>query len=255
MNLQRFLLVGAVLSLVFIQGCGDEIIAIDPCAEQTAVTAKFTIYENVSDSLFASDTVLQYNTIVFKADENYDTYEWRIGQDARVFTTKAVTLHFQQPVGRIEITLKVTRKPNLSCFPEDDGTDITTKPLTVIDWRNSLVIGEYTGSNKSNPQAHFDVSMKRTLDIDSFPIYELLNINQGCFRTNLWSGEVGRGAKAFRFSDYVWYGDGCKGVECWITLLAGDSVRIDYSYGDNSKPFTPSGYPRIRDVYLGKRKN
>jgi hypothetical protein len=241
---------------IFFSHCRENnpVVPVDPCAEQTPVTAKFTMYENVSDSLFAADTVLQYNGIVFEADENYATYEWTVGDDPRTFTSKRFALNFQQPVGRIDVTLKVTKTPNLNCFPEDDGEDVLTKSLVVIDWRNSLTIGEYIGSNVSKPSEQFEVKITREFDVNNHPLYHFVNINQGCNSTYpTWSG--GRGAKAFRFYEYSWYGDGCKGVDAWITLPGPDSVRIDYSYGDDSKPPTPQGYPRIKDTYVGKRKN
>jgi hypothetical protein len=238
--------------VIAFSNCGENspVVPVDPCLDNTPVTAKFSIYENVSDSLFVADTVLQYNTIVFEADENYSTYEWTIGDDERVFTTKRVQLHFQQPVGKIDVTLKVTKSPDLKCFPEDDGADMLTKSVVVIDWRNSLTIGEYEGANVSDPLEKFEVKLTRQLDVNNHPIYNLENINRGCIDTKT----PGRGGKVYRFSDLVWYGDGCKGVEGWVTLPTPDSIRIDYSYGDNSKPYTPQGYPRIKETFKGKRK-
>jgi len=249
--------IGALVALLFLMGiictfsnCEDTPIKIDPCAEKNAVTASFTIYENVSDSLFVADTVLQYNTIVFSADENYDSYEWTVGDDARIFTTKKFHLSFQQPVGKIDVTLKVTKAPDAKCFPEDDGVDVLTKSFVVIDWRNSLTIGEYEGVNISKPSEKFEIKITREFDVNNHPIYNLENINKGCLDTRTPS----RGGKIYRFSDLVWYGEGCKGVEGWITLSTPDSIRIDYSYGDSSKPFTPQGYPRIEETFKGKRK-
>jgi hypothetical protein len=241
-----------LFTATFFSHCGENnpVVPVDPCAEQTPVTAKFTIYENVSDSLFAADTVLQYNGIVFEADENYTRYEWTVGDDPRTFTSKRFALNFQQPVGRIDVTLKVTKAPNLKCFPEDDGSDVLTKSLVVIDWRNSLTIGEYVGSNVSKPTELFEVKITREFDVNNHPIYNLENINRGCLDT--WTS--GRGAKVYQFDDLVWYGDGCKGVEGWATLPTPDSIRIDYSYGDDSKPFTQQGYPRINETFKGKRK-
>lgn len=241
---------------IFFSHCGENspVVPVDPCAEKTPITARFSIYENVSDSLFVADTVLQYNTIVFEADENYTTYEWTVGDDPRTFTSRKFALNFQQPVGKIEVTLKVTKAPDLKCFPDDDGTDVLTKSVVVIDWRNSLTIGEYIGSNVSKPSDQFEVKITRELDVNSHPIYNLVNINKGCNRSSPLSWSGGRGAKAFRFYDYVWYGDGCKGVDSWITLPTPDSIRIDYSYGDNTKPYTPQGYPRVKETYKGKRK-
>lgn len=245
-------LITLLITSMLFSHCGENspVVPKDPCAEKTPVTARFSIYENVSDSLFVADTVLQYNTIVFEADEAYTTYEWTIGDDERVFTSKRVQLHFQQPVGKIDVTLKVTKAPDLKCFPEDDGSDILTKSFVVIDWRNSLTIGEYVGSNVSKPSEQFEVKITREFDINNHPIYNLENINIGCLDTRT----PGRGAKVYQFEDLVWYGDGCKGVEGWATLPTPDSIRIDYSYGDDTKPFTPQGYPRIKETFKGKRK-
>jgi hypothetical protein len=238
--------------VVALSHCGENspFAPANPCSDKMPVTSKFSIYETVSDSLFVADTVLQYNTIVFEADEIYSTYEWTIGDDVRVFTTKRLQLHFQQPVGRIDVRLRVTKTPDLTCFADDDGIDELTKSVVVIDWRNSLTIGEYVGINVSNPSQEFEVKLTRELDVNSHPIYNLENINEGCTDTKT----PGRGGKVYRFSDLVWYGDGCKGVEGWVTLPTPDSIRIDYSFGDDTKPFTQQGYPRVKNIFKGKRK-
>lgn len=66
---------------IFFSHCGENspVVPVDPCADKTPVMARFIVYENVSASLFAADTVLQYNGIVFEADENYTMYEWIVG--------------------------------------------------------------------------------------------------------------------------------------------------------------------------------
>lgn len=223
--------------------------------EPVRTTAEFSIRENVSDSLFVADTVLNYNTIVFTAADNrkYKSYKWTVGNEERTFEQPSFSLRFMEPIGRVDVTLVVTYEPDLENFPNDTGTDTLTKSLYVMDWRNSLTIGKYVGYNLSNPKDVFEVEISRELDVDNFPKYEVKNINKGCVPSQLtWSG--GKGATVFHFFNYEWYGDGCKGVDAWAVLTSPDSIEINYTYGDDTKPFTQKGYPRIKERFIGKRK-
>ncbi|WP_187270086.1 hypothetical protein, partial [Pontibacter qinzhouensis] len=196
-----------------------------------------------------------YNGILFKAADNrkYTSYKWQVGTDERTFDQPSFSLRFMQPVGKVDVTLIVTYEPDLKNFPDDPGTDTLTKSFYVMDWRNSLTIGKYVGYNVSNPNDIFEVEISREFDVDGFPVYDMRNINKGCQPSpHTWSG--GRGAKAQKFFNHEWYGDGCKGVEAWVVVTSPDSIEINYTYGDNTKPFTHTGYPRVKERFIGKRK-
>lgn len=219
------------------------------------VRAEFTIYENVSDSLFVTDTVVNNNTILFKAAGNkkYKSYKWQVGDDEKTFDQPSFSLRFLQPVGKVDVKLIVTYDPDLKNLPNDPGTDTLTKSLFVMDWRHSFTIGKYIGYNVSDPDDVFEVEISRGFDADGFPVYDLRNINKGCQPApNTWRGGIG--AKAQKFYNHEWYGDGCKGIEAWAVVTSPDSIEINYTYGDNTKPFTSKGYPRVKERFIGIRK-
>ncbi|MBD1397001.1 hypothetical protein H9Q13_07475 [Pontibacter sp. JH31] len=223
--------------------------------EPIRTRADFTIYENVSDSLFVADTVLMYNGIVFKAAKNkkYKSYQWKVGNDERTFDKPSFALRFMHPEGNVDVQLIVTYEPDLINFPDDPGIDTLTKTFHVMDWGYSFAIGKYVGYNVSSPNDVFEFEISREFDVDGFPKYYIRNINKGCMPSGLtWTG--GRGARVHRFYNHAWYGDGCKGVDAWAVLTSPDSIEVNYTYGDDTKPFTQKGYPRVKERFIGKRK-
>jgi hypothetical protein len=150
----------------------------DPCKDLKPFEADFTINEVVDDTLFVTDTALINNYVVFKAAEDYDSYEWTVGTDERTFRSKSFPLRFEHPTGPLQVRLIAKRKPNVACFPNDNGIDTLTKTLTIVKEEQTAIVGIYRGSLLSNPTDVFEVRIERH---PLYPWYiNIYNINQGC---------------------------------------------------------------------------
>ncbi|MBP5982425.1 MAG: hypothetical protein KA734_01795 [Fluviicola sp.] len=102
----------------------------NPCDCAKEVSADFDIEENVSppDNIWVlTDTTFNGINIRFSAKEQDAEYKWYIG--AEQFTTQQASRYFgsQWAGSNIPITLVVKKKPNNTCFPNDDGYDSITK--------------------------------------------------------------------------------------------------------------------------------
>lgn len=135
----------SLLVFFLLLACGKEQppileIAEDPCDCATEVSAEFEILEILapfgnweSDIRTPTDVILSQKNVEFKAKmENADQYIWYIGTE--VLDTRSVIRYFDDAqVGQqIPISLVVRSKPNINCFPEDDGYDSVCKTLEVV---------------------------------------------------------------------------------------------------------------------------
>jgi hypothetical protein len=222
----------------------------DPCAGIEPKKPGFTIYENINnyggaDTLIATDTALTYNTVVFEANDDYDTYAWKIGDAPRVFTTKRVALRFDEPYPEIKVELAVGWQPS-DCFPEETGADTTHRSLTILHRDFSPLVGVFRGSLQSDPSRLFNVSIET---IESFA-FRLVNLNEGCQPNyNRMVAQAGYHALNFHCDDfYVW--DGCLSPNGWLFLSA-DHQEIDVRFtivGPANRRL-----PAIPDRFVGKR--
>jgi hypothetical protein len=244
--------------ILSVSGCDpDEVTKTDPCKDKIPFTGNFFIYENVGDSLVETDSALQYNYITFQAEDDFDTYEWTIGTDPRVFTENKVSLLFTEAYGKIDVTLKSTKKKN-ECFPEDETEKVVTKSFYVINWQFAPIIGAYQGHFKSTPFKRDTVKILYIPGSDEFGSFRLININKGCMvnpqfpESSVWD-IVHRGVRAFYFESRGEHYNGCKSPKVWLKLTDSDSIFSDFSYLnlDNQNP----PYPRIYDRFKGKKIN
>jgi hypothetical protein len=154
-------LVGAfVLSL---EGCGDEP---RPCKNSEQVNARFKIAQKLDgiDSLLEVDTIFAdggSDYVFFEANEKDATYQWKIGTDSRTFNTKNFSLR-NFPLGKIDVTLIVTKAPNKSCFPQDNGIDTVTKSFYGVSPKITKVPydGIFTGVMSDKPTDFFDITIR-----------------------------------------------------------------------------------------------
>jgi hypothetical protein len=229
-----------------------EEVKIDPCVG--VKKADFKIYEQVSDSLFESDKALLYNFVEFKANEDYESYSWTIGDDDRIRTTKKVRLYFADPTPLLQIRLIAKRKPRPDCLPNDKGIDTIVKTFQAVDYSQSLILGKFQGFSKEGTPLTGNSNDVFVVDIYHFSKYTLSdklfvvdNFKKGNYpryplepRDPIWFSEVGYRA--------IWGKSSAtdfKGWEGWHVLNRnGDSITISGIYD----------HPLIKKIeFKGKR--
>ncbi len=158
-------LIGAfVFSL---EGCGDN----DICMKNEPVNAKFKIGQKLS-APFATDSTFEVDTIFgsagggsdivyFEANEKDASYLWKVGNDPRSFASKSFQLG-GFPLGKTEVTLIVSKAPNKSCFPNDNGMDTIIKKIYVVDVDHfkAAFEGTFQGSMNINPKDTFSINIR-----------------------------------------------------------------------------------------------
>jgi hypothetical protein len=230
----------------------------DPCKNQVQTLGGFKIYEYLQhsdgDTTIATDTTLTKNIVLFKADTDYVSYEWKIGDDPRVFSTKEVPLAFDEPVSHLKIQLIAKWNANLKCFPSDNGVDTVVSYLTVIDRKANPIFGEYRGANQSNTSDNFNM---RVMHDEFYDWINIVNINKGCYPIDEGSGLRGfttaMGYKTLLFNSGFYF-ESCNNPKGIFTLHPnGRDVTVDYSTGNGSELVPET--KRIKDVFKGKRIN
>jgi hypothetical protein len=249
----RLVVTFAVFCLSLVFSCCDEPEP-DSCFGQEQIVADFTISEFLDvtkfDSVVVSDTVLTKNSIVFEADTDYVSYQWKIGNDPRTFTTKQVRLSFAAPESDVTIRLVSTWNKNTECFADDDGADTVVKVLTVIDRRLNPIFGKYEGATIANPSDIFTVEITHDEYYDQI---NLININKGCYPIDESVGLKGfvsdMGYKKILFYSGFYY-NSCLNPEGLVRIDAsGQNISIDYSIG-NGGP-SQSETQRISERFIG----
>ncbi|MFM9838036.1 MAG: hypothetical protein ACKVOQ_07210 [Cyclobacteriaceae bacterium] len=148
--------------ILLLEGCGDE--PQDLCRDKEAVSADFIMGEQFLsiDTVINEDTVLSANTIVFEAKGDYPFYEWKIGEDIRVFNTKRVSLFFESVIQpkTIDVQLKVRDESLSNCFPNSGIENSMTKKLTILEKNSSIALGSFEGYLESDPATKIIVSIE-----------------------------------------------------------------------------------------------
>jgi len=237
-------------------GCvGD---TINPCENKRQIGGSFTMGEHITnyggvDTLLVSDTVITDNVVLFRADSTYSSYEWKIGDDPRVFTTKEVGLMFRSPESNIPVRLIARWRADKECFPEDVGVDTVYKYLTVIDKRDNPIFGTYIGALVTNPTHSYEVEISTDLWFDTF---YLKNINEGCEMSNNHLG-IRLAYKAISFSEdssTQIYINGCKNPKGWLFLSStGYELVGNYSVGNGSQLMLET--VRTKEKFVGQKNN
>ncbi|PGH40436.1 MAG: hypothetical protein CRN43_03035 [Candidatus Nephrothrix sp. EaCA] len=205
----------------------------DPCAGLKPVSADFKFYQKFIgsevDSIFYIDTVILvpykniYNParIGFIATEENATYRWELEDYPKNNTTKSFFLDFDQPFGSIEVKLTVTKEPNTSCFPNDDGADTVTKTLVVLDGSKFKFAfeGTFTGYLTDSPSDVFDI---RIVNFGERPQrtytghygLRVYNLPKGCGRNNFSPAEYTHEITYGTFRSFYIEGKGYANVPC-----------------------------------------
>ncbi|MFZ5971553.1 MAG: hypothetical protein ACOYXA_08160 [Bacteroidota bacterium] len=259
-TLARIALVGVVTAMAQLTGCDNDP---DPCMRKKMVGGSFTMGERITnyggvDTLIVSDTVITENFVVFKADSDYVSYEWKIGDDPRTFDTKEVTLRFMQPETTVPIRLIAKWAPDKQCFPEDDGVDTVYRYLTVVDKKLNPIFGKYRGALVSNPQNVYTIEIIKD---EFFETTILLNINEGCEATSI-NINTRFGYKIMNLSQSEgtgFYLGSCKNPKGWFVLNQTNTELIGmYSFGNgyydiNDPNFIPETQ-RFEVKFVGKKQ-
>ena len=144
--------------------CKPECENYDPCCGRMPADARFTIYEELpfffgssskfEQNLTPTDTVVRRNFVVFRAHYDASYYQWKIGSDEREWNTKEVRLRFSSVefYRPVNITLKVYKPTDKSCFPNSNDTVVFSRTLYTVPEDSSLLINRtFKGFTKSEP--------------------------------------------------------------------------------------------------------
>jgi hypothetical protein len=229
---------------------------IDPCKDMQPVTAAFTIHESFALGyrpeweIYDTDTVRSIY-VTFTAMEDEAEYEWTLG--AETITEKSFTRSDFPRGQNIEVKLKVTKNPNLACFPEDDGKDSLTRIFYVTpSWDNSLFQDEFEGFHTDKPQQKFTIIIDDYYRIKNDPVDQsfirIINLVNNC-------DIIGFAIQERAYKENYFKDGGA--VECLnpigIMRISGprnDSIKIKYTIKKAPDDFIN----RVPKTFIGIRK-
>ncbi len=223
------------MGLVWLSGCGKDP---DPCAALKPVSADFKFQQSFYgiDSLFDVDTILMipdrnvFGTyrVSFNANEDGASYQWKVGDDPDTFIAKSFLLNFNQPYGKIDVTLIVNKQPNIECFPKDNGTDTVTRSLYLLNGSTIMYAfeGTFTGYLTDNHKEIFDVTivdLGPTPDPNDPPQYyglKVYNLPKGCGRNDFTPREYAPEITQATYRNFYFEGKGYPSVPCGNSFSA-----------------------------------
>ncbi|MBS1508043.1 MAG: hypothetical protein JSS79_15490 [Bacteroidetes bacterium] len=245
-------------ALLFSNGCSEH--HEDPCKALSATSADFSIMEyhgyayplNKLWKYYPSDTVSSLYIQFVAKDSTADSYEWHIGTG--VYSKRSVSLSFPNTiVGQsVPITLILSKKPNLNCFPNNRGVDTLTKRVYFLDdCVSPLVKGKFNGYNTNAPKDTFSI----TIDLCKYNQFNIRGTNMtSLFRdrdcpTIFYSNAVIGYRELYFSSD----GSLCGSSGIGGTAMIGpgkDQITVDYYYYPTIDLTTP-----VQRKFIGKRVN
>ena len=117
------------------------------------------------------DVFFMESTITFEAEDSTAlSYEWKIGDDDKVFTAKKFSLRFKEDdlgaVRQLDVRLIIKKTP-ASCNAGDNGVDTLVRKLNFINARTEIdkwaMMGKYLGYNEDEPNKKFTIEIKREI--------------------------------------------------------------------------------------------
>ncbi len=211
------------------------------CAKE--VSADFQMGEKFGEEFLELDTIampifyndgnpanFQYQTdvyVYFSANiKNAISYEWQVGANSIAQSTKDFGLYFTDTIGTIPVRLIVHAKPNLICFPNDDGVDTVVKYLTIRNVVPDPLTGKYSGYNTNDPAHVFTIEIDTTRIATTFSPYGY---------------HIGLGIKNLPDGNHNWFfvrGDFGSTTRCFTNVgaiggqpYAGNVIVYDEEYG------------------------
>ncbi|UOQ96531.1 hypothetical protein MUN81_14930 [Hymenobacter sp. 5317J-9] len=224
----------------------------DPCLGLKANPLAFRFLENYGTP--TPDTAFTKQTISFEAPgAPYTSYEWRVGTDPRVFTTRKFGLFFPEAAtGTYAVRLIATRPPNTRCFAKDDGVDTLTQVLTLVNrtQRRAVIYGKFLGSNTDAPRDTFTIRVFQAPDFHqpndplAAPYDYLRNLGRSCQSPYFGIGLTWRGINF----NYGGNDFNCLTETGTGYLTTRDSIRVDYSQFESDQSLK-----RVSRVFKGRR--
>lgn len=170
----------------------------DACFKKVSAEFKMQIKtEALIDQFFEVDTITKINAVYFTALDSTDvTYEWKIGNDPRVFTDRVIRIAFSN-AAKIDVKLTVKRKSN--CLTIDGGEQTLIKPLVIME--KSAISGKYVGYLESKPSEKFTIEIVEPKDsMFGWSFYFIDNLPNGSKRSSVDRHEASFGI-SYRFMD------------------------------------------------------
>ncbi len=177
--MKKLILIIPLLLLMYVIACKKQqpqmtTEVTNPCDCATEVSAAFIMeelagvpgsgkekYKSETDTIYGSSPVL------FTALEKDAEYTWYIG--AEVITEKTFWRFFDNTLAgqTLPMTLVVKKKPNTTCFPNDDGYDSITKTITIVDGTQLFTTpNHFEGTYRISDSASVD-SIDIVIDFDN----------------------------------------------------------------------------------------
>lgn len=228
----------------------------DPCFGKEKTSADFTISEVVSGFANETDEVFRMSYVQFESKQDFDSYEWVIGNHPDTFRTKKCGLQSFPEGGTITVRFIGKKQPNRTCFPEDDGIDTVYKSFKVSAADSLIpILGEYEGYYDAYPNQKVTVKVFRkfVLDGQNQPSAEWGIINIPVTNVNGVREQLTLGASVWRINgddDGPYSGYRMKGY----IYLSPDKKTLTATYNHWD---TASRYPnfvRINGGFKGTRK-
>ena len=176
--MRKIILILVVISLLSIECHKD-----NPCPG-APTNADFTTSNYVLGTYgidleqLKGDTFYAPRRIIFNVnDNNVDSCFWIIGSDPEVRTAKTFDLFFEKAYGKVPVKLRVKKKPDTRCHPNDDGIDEITKTITLLPINQHPMFGKYEGSDDEFPNDKYIVEI---ILRNKFPTNMLYNFPKGC---------------------------------------------------------------------------
>ena len=170
----------------------------DACFKKVSADFKMQIKtEALTDQFFEVDTITKVNAVYFTALDSTDvTYEWKIGDDPRIFTDRVVKIVFYNAA---EIKVKLTVKRKSNCSTIDGGEQTLIKPLVIME--KSAISGKYEGYLESKPSEKFVIQIVEPKDSAlGWSFYYIDNLPNGAKRTSVDRHNASFGI-SYRFID------------------------------------------------------
>ncbi len=165
----------------------------NPCLDVAATSAAFTIKEatyldiidpNLADFLLDTDSCY-YSSVYFEAvQQDADSFIWQVGSEVEPRYGKQVNVTFPDNLRgtTFNVRLIVKRKPNTSCFPNDDGIDTVTRKFYFVRFNEPLSWeGIYYGSDDDKPDSMYTIVLEHSYDaINKNNMLKVFGIPRGC---------------------------------------------------------------------------
>lgn len=228
----------------------------DPCYGKEKTNADFTIEEMVAGRGFETDEIHRNSKVRFNAIQEFESYEWIVGNHVDTFRTKNFVLGGFPEGQSFTVRLIGKRKPNTRCFPDDSGIDTVFKTFKVTANDSLLPIyGQYEGYYDKYPDKKVTVNVWRTtrlfgsiwevddtyflnLPVEGAEVHNIFTIGASAWYVNI-IGDDGK-YSGYKFQGYV------------CLLPDKKTLKAEYSHWD-----TASRYPnlvRINGSFTGTRK-